>query len=330
MKYYAFIFFFIIFAIISLFIKTEGIKSKENLDIIYLDALTNEKKTLISKENSLKLPTKQLLYLSANLFPRETQRLNRETLKNNDSLCAVSQKTKSALIKNLNTNEVFFNFNSSKRWAIASLTKLMTAIIALEKINKDEKIIFSEKTISTTGEAGNFKINDIFKANDLIKAMMLISSNDAAVAFTEVINEKEFVKMMNDKAEEIKMAETVFLNNSGLSFLNQSTADDLVKLIDYITNQYPEIIEISRLKEDVIYEIKTSKPKKLFNTNQFVGNADFLGGKSGYLESAGRNLISLFNIDNQPIIVVILGAEDAHKETENLLNCINIRTANKR
>lgn len=324
MKPYAFIAFFIIFAIASLFIKTEGIKSKENLDIIYLDALNNEKKTLISKENFPEF-SKQPLYLADNSFPLEMQMLNRETLKNSDLLCAVSQKTKSALVKNLNTNETFFNFNSSKRWAIASLTKLMTAIVVLEKIGSDKEIIFNEKTIAAAGEAGSFKINDVFKADDLIKTMMLISSNDAAAALTEVINEKEFVKIMNEKAEELKMTETVFLNNSGLSFLNQSTADDMVKLINYIGNQHPKILEISRLKEDIIYEIKTNKSKKIININQFAGNADFLGGKSGYLESAGRNLISLFNINNQPIIVVILGAEDAYKETENLLSCIKQR-----
>ncbi|MEK7593235.1 MAG: serine hydrolase [Patescibacteria group bacterium] len=300
MKSRAFIAFFIISAIASLFIKTEGIKSKENLDIIYLDALINNEK---------KMP-KQPLYLSANFLP-------------NNPSCVVSQKTKSALVKNLNADKTLFDFNASKRWSIASLTKLMTAVVVLEKIGKDKEIIFNEKAIATAGEAGDFKINDIFKANDLIKAMLLVSSNDAATALAEVINEKEFVKIMNDKAEELKMTETIFFNNSGLSFLNQSTPDDLVKLADYISVQHPEIFEISRLKETVIREIKTNKPKKLMNVNQFAGNADFLGGKSGYLESAGRNLISLFSKNNQPIIVVILGAEDAYKETENLLDCVN-------
>lgn len=305
MKSYVFIAFFTIFAIIGLFVKTEGIKSKENLDIIYLDALMNNEK---------KMPI-QPLYLSANFL--------NPNLNGDNSSCAISQKTKSALVKNLNTNKTLFDFNASKRWSIASLTKLMTTVVVLEKIGKDKEIIFSEKAIATAGEAGNFKINDVFKTEDLIEAMLLVSSNDAATVLAEVIDEKEFVKIMNEKAEELKMTDTIFLNNSGLSFLNQSTADDLVKLTDYIRSQYPEILEISRLKETVIYEIKTNKPKKLTNVNKFASNADFLGGKSGYLESAGRNLISLFGKNNQPIIVVILGAEDAYKETENLLNCIN-------
>src|SRR3990172_8608738 len=236
MKSRAFIAFFIISAIASLFIKTEGIKSKENLDMIYLDALiNNERKTPIARENlpeSLKLP-KQPLYLSANFLP-------------DNPSCVVSPKTKSALVKNVNTNEIIFDFNASKRWAIASLTKLMTTIVVLEKIGENKEIIFSEKAIATAGEAGNFKINDIFKSDDLIKAMLLVSFNDAATALAEVINEKEFVKIMNEKAEELKMTETIFLNNSGLSFLNQSTADDLVKLTDYINNRHPEIFEISR------------------------------------------------------------------------------------
>ena len=317
MKPYVFIAFFIIFAIAGLFIKTEGIKSKENLDIIYIDSLNNEKKTLVSREDLQDLPN-QSPYLSTNLL-NNFLNIN---LNDGNLSCAISQKTESAFVKNLDTDEILFDFNASKRWAIASLTKLMTTIVVLEKIGENKEIIFSEKAIATAGEAGNFKINDIFKSDDLIKAMLLVSSNDAATALAEVINEKEFVKIMNEKAEELKMTETIFLNNSGLSFLNQSTADDLVKLIDYINNRHPEIFEISRLKEIVINEIKTGKPKKLVNVNQFAGNADFLGGKSGYLESAGRNLISLFSKNNQPIIVVILGAEDAYKETENLLNCV--------
>ena len=119
------------------------------------------------------------------------------------------------------------------------------------------------------------------------------------------------------------MSNTIYFNPSGLSFLNQSTPNDLAKLANYIYNDRRKIFDITKQKEMPIKEISFQKTRNLANINQLSGRNDFIGGKTGYLDESGRNLISLFNINNQPILTIILGAEDAYKETEKMLTCIS-------
>lgn len=233
------------------------------------------------------------------------------TAKNNFLDCQLSNGASAALIKNLSNNAILFEFNGSHRWPIASLTKLATSLIAFENIPADEEI-----------ELRDGKNIQLFKVRDLIKAMLIISSNEAAGALAEHLGENNFVGLMNKKAGELGMTETAFFNSSGLSLLNQSTASDLAKLTAYLYFNYPELFKISRWKETKILELKTNTTKELSNINLFARRMDFLGGKSGYLENAGRNLISLFNKDNQTILIIVLGAKDAHAETEALLSCL--------
>ncbi|MEK7657912.1 MAG: serine hydrolase [Patescibacteria group bacterium] len=227
--------------------------------------------------------------------------------------CGVSDEVKAVLVKYLNQDAALFELNSNNRWSIASLTKLMTAVLAIEKIG-------AEKEINLPAGRQGIK-EEIYKVSDLIKAMMIISDNNAAEAISDEIGREKFVKLMNQKAKELFMTDTIFLNPSGLSFLNQSTVSDLAKLVNYIRANHREIFEISRQKETVITELKSGKTKKLISINFFAGKPDFLGGKTGFLEASGRNLISLFNKNGKSILIIILGADNAFKETENLLKC---------
>lgn len=238
----------------------------------------------------------------------------------NSNLATSSAKT--ALVKYLNSDFNTYASNGQNRWPIASISKLMTAIIAEENINKESKIVITESAVSAYGENGNFKIGEVFKLGDLIKAMLVISSNDAAEALAESFGREEFVKLMNKKAEELKMTETYFKEPTGLSFANQSTAEDLIKLVSYIYNNHQDFFEITRQKEVDIIELKTNKKRKLTNIDLFAGEDNFLGGKTGYIDESGRNLVALFNKSGKIMITVVLGADDAFIETKNLLNCI--------
>lgn len=229
---------------------------------------------------------------------------------------------KAALLKYLNYNVVVFEINSQKRWPVASLTKLMTSVIAAEKIGFDEKITISEKAAKTEGTTGDFNVGDVFSSGDLIRAMMMSSSNDAAVALAEFFGENEFVNEMQKKAAELTMRQTTFVEPTGLSFINQSTASDLEKLIIYIYYNHPKILTISKNREAEITELKTFQRKKLLNINKFSGRDDFIGGKTGYTEEAGRNLIAFFDINEQLILSIVLGATDSFGETNKLLKCL--------
>ncbi len=253
------------------------------------------------------------------------EKIEAELNLNNGTKCDLqketSLKSRTALIKYIDYGFNLFAFNSQKRWPIASISKLMTAVITLEKIGNEKEITISAPAVATEGTTGAFKAGEIFKAEDLIKAMMVVSSNDAAVALAENLGKENFAVMMNQKAKELGMSDTYYEESTGLSFLNQSTADDLTKLAAYIYNHHPQILEISHQKEVIIKESKSQKSRKLLNINRFAGSSDFIGGKTGYIDESGRNLVAFFNKDNKTILTVVLGAENAFDETKKLLIC---------
>ena len=231
-------------------------------------------------------------------------------------------RSKAILARYLDNQIRFLSLNTNERWPIASLSKLMTAVIAIEKLGLDKKVTMSDTAVNTAGEAGNLNPKEIFTVQDLIKVIIITSSNDAAAALSESLGQKEFVNEMRNKAAELKMTQTTFVEPTGLSFLNQSTAEDLEKLVLYINLNYPEIFDISRVKNSTVRDLASGKRKTLTNINQLAGQTDFLGGKTGHIEEADYNLIALFNINGKEVLTVILGASDIIGEMTKLKNII--------
>lgn len=244
--------------------------------------------------------------------------ISSECLKEN--FPALSAKT--FVVKYLDYNLTVSELNPEKRWPIASLTKLMTSVIALEAIGSEARVVLSEKAVNTEGAAGDFKPGETFQAYDLVKAMLVASSNDAAAALTEFFGEQKFMNEMQRKANDLKMYNTTYLEPTGLSFVNQSTASDLVKLVKYIYENHPEILTVSREPAAELKELKSGKSRKIETVNQFAGQPDFIGGKTGYIDEAGRNLIGLFEIKGQRVLFIVLGAEDAFAEVGALKKMI--------
>ncbi|MBI2514579.1 D-alanyl-D-alanine carboxypeptidase [Candidatus Wolfebacteria bacterium] len=233
-----------------------------------------------------------------------------------------------AFAEYLDNNYVIFEKNTGKRWPIASITKLMTAVVAAEKMDEEKEIVVSEKAVQTEGMAGGFQAREKFLLKDLMKAMLVSSSNDAAYAIAESFGEKNFIDAMQAKATELLMLDTTFTEPAGLSYLNQSTVANLVKLVKYIREQHPEFLKISRRKETVITELNAKKTRRLLNVDRFAGEEDFLGGKTGYTDEAERNLIAIFNIQGKEVLTVVLGSKSAFDETKTIKTFINSCAAN--
>ena len=142
--------------------------------------------------------------------------------------------------------------------------------------------------------------------------MVLTSSNDAAEALADFYGRKEFIDKMNVKALELGMKDTEFFDPSGLSDLNQSTAFDIKKLAVYLIERYWNIFSVTVRPRLAV------GGKSLQNINQFSGKEGFLGGKTGYLETAKRNLVSLFRINGKRILFIVLGSPDHYADTEIL------------
>jgi len=252
---------------------------------------------------------------------------NQSLLQRDWSVLDPEIKAKAVLVESLDYHLPLFHKNISESWPIASLTKLFTASVFLENSRVDEKVEITPQAVQTEGDAGGLKAGEIYNNRDLLKIMILTSSNDAAVALAQHFNQNnnfspgtDFISLLNQKAKEIKMTATRFEDPSGLSPGNYSNASDLALMTEYILNNHPEIFTWSRLPNILVEPLNKPSIKKIFNINPLINDPDFLGGKTGTNDESGGNLIALFSLKNDRILIIILGSEaDRFQQAKEIL-----------
>lgn len=240
----------------------------------------------------------------------------------------VKINAKSALIVDRKSGEVLFEKNPGEKRAMASITKLMTAVVALDsKINLEDTVIIENDFVELEGADIDLQQTEELKVKDLFFGTLVASGNDAASALAETVsgNLDDFVLQMNEKAAELNMTNTHFVNVSGLDVEGHySTAYDLAKLAD-VAFAKQKILEATSTKR---YEIvpKEGTPRLYNNTDKLLV-ADYpklRAGKTGYTDNAGFCLLALSGDGKgNQIITVLLGAElngDQFQETKALID----------
>lgn len=215
-----------------------------------------------------------------------------------------------ALLLEQKTGRVLFEKNAHEKASIASITKIMTAIIAIESGKMDEKATASRKAIYTEGSSIYLEQGEKMTIKDLVYGLMLRSGNDAAIAISEHIggSEEGFVHLMNEKAKWLGMTNTNFDNPHGLDSDNHySTAYDMAILMQYAM-QNEEFAKISGttdyLSESRTYSWK-NKNKLLTQFYEYC-----TGGKTGYTRKTGRTLVTSAEKEGMQLIAVTLNAPD--------------------
>lgn len=224
----------------------------------------------------------------------------------------------SYLVGDLDTGEIILSKDIDKTYPIASVSKLMTALVSIESKTENNLAKVSKRALSTYGENGDFKLNEKLKVSDLLYPLLLESSNDAAEIIAEHFDRKKFIKNMNIKAESINMTKTTYADPSGLSEKNQSTVLDLFKLTGYIKKEKTELFEITKKRS---YK---NKNHTWFSNNQFLQEKEYLGGKSGFTLPAKQTVISNFSLplgkeNNRPISIILLQSKDRQKDVFDIL-----------
>ena len=225
-------------------------------------------------------------------------------------------QAQAALAIKTDGSRVYYNKNIEMQRSVASLTKLMTAIIVLENYNLDEVIEIPLSAVRREGAMGDLKLDESITVRSLLNVMLIDSSNDAAFALAE--KRADFVSLMNKKAKELSLAITHFSNPDGLDEPgNYSSALDIEKIFSYLMNKYPEAFEILKTKNMVVYSVDGKIEHRLKNTNEILGKvSEVVAGKTGYTDEAGGSLILL---TKNNIITVILGSSDRFGESEKLI-----------
>lgn len=237
----------------------------------------------------------------------------------------------SVLVGDATTGEVFYEYNGAQPLPIASTTKLMTYLLTEEAISKGA---LSESDMVTVSEAASvlsqsedgttpMDTGAQISVSELIKGALLPSSNECAYLLGEKVggDTAAFVKMMNDKAAELGLSSAVFHNANGLPSYNDSgipsktqnlmNSEDMFKLCSYILNTYPNIKEVTSLKDASLNSINAY----VKNTNEILYNMpEITGLKTGTTNRAGCCLITSLTVNDgasdHELLVVLFGAEN--------------------
>lgn len=230
---------------------------------------------------------------------------------------------KSALVYDTRSSRFLYEKNGNAKLPIASLTKIMSAVIILENLNLEDIVTVSEDSIRVDGEKQDIYLGEKLTVRNLLKLMLIESSNDAAYAAAAHAKKTgiDFVGLMNLKAVSLGMTDSFFIDPAGLDDKGYSTAQDLVKLVEYSLS-YPEIWDISAEKTAIVESSDERIKHAIKSTNRLLGLIkDIIGGKTGYTEGAGQCMILVTSVPDYPskLISIVLGSDDRFEDTQKLI-----------
>lgn len=227
--------------------------------------------------------------------------------------------SKAYLVADLQTGEVILEKNADAVHPLASVSKLMTALIVREQMDLQSIAIVSRDASSAYGGQGNLGLGEKIRLADLLFPLLMESSNDAAEVFADQYGHARFIEEMNKKAAEIGMVDTYYGDPSGLDPRNTASPRDLLKLARYIHQTDPQVYDMTRVKQ---FSIKGHAWK---NANALLLTPGFAGGKNGYIDQSRQTTVSIFDVDmakggSRTVVVVVLRSENKNGDVSKLLN----------
>ncbi len=230
----------------------------------------------------------------------------------------------SAIMIEASTGEILFQKNADEKLAPASMTKMMSLLLIFEEIDKgnikwDEMITTSEHASSMGGSQIFLKVGEKMSALDMIKGITIASGNDATVAMSERVagSEESFVKRMNERAKELGLKNTNFVNATGLDADNHYSSAYDMSLIAKELVKHEKVLEFSSTYEDYLRK-GTSNPFWLVNTNRLVKFYPEIDGlKTGFTNSAKYCLTATAKKDGMRLITVVMNEPDTGKRSSD-------------
>lgn len=228
----------------------------------------------------------------------------------------------STTLMDMDTNRVLYNSNGNDVRLIASISKIMTAIVTINNYDISNVIKIDESVLKSYGSGIYVEVGEEISVENLLYGLMLRSGNDAAIQIANTVggSMENFVKMMNDTAKSIGMKNTNFINSSGLENDkgegNTSTSYDMALLMSYAMKNEVFKKIVSTQKKVVKTNYKTYV---WYNKNKLLKNYKFCtGGKTGFTEKAKRTLVTTASKDNMNFVVVTLNDPNDFSDHLNL------------
>ena len=247
---------------------------------------------------------------------------------------ALNTSAKQAILMDVNSGQVLFKKNENEKISPASITKVMTSIIAFDLIKSgelklNEKFLVSNKAwrMAKQGYSSMFIVpNDRITVLNLLKGIIIASGNDACIALAEGIagSEAAFASMMNDKAKSIGMTNTNFSNSSGIySEDNYSTVSDISLMSVYLIKEFPELYKMYA-ERTFTWDRTGGNPITQSNRNTLLyKNSKVDGIKTGHLNDSGYSLAATMLVNNRRILSVVSGTNSQKERAKESLKLLN-------
>lgn len=226
---------------------------------------------------------------------------------------------KSFLVADLVTGEYIKESQNIGNYPLASVSKLMTALVTHEKIDPKSMAIVSRSSYNTYGTQGELLLGESIRVSDLMYPLLMESSNDGAEVLADSYGHDKFMSEMNKKAAALGMSDTYYNDPSGLDPKNVSTVEDQFKLAKYIFENAPVIFDLTRVRQ---FEILNHR---WYNKNKTLNMPTFIGGKNGFIDESRQTTISLFDIQmakggKRKIAIILLKSNDREGDVVKILN----------
>lgn len=257
---------------------------------------------------------------------------------NVENLNDIQSTAAMVLSVNQNGDQFLFEKNADKILPIASLSKLITAAVALKNYDLSQKVTITQAIIKTESDIGFFRVGEEFTIEELLYSMLLESSNDAAKSLSELMGGKKFVILMNEEIKKMGLNRTFFVDSIGLDpdfsyqSYNYSTARDLAKLGQYLfeeskhDSRIAKLFEIAAAQERDIFMTNGVFHHKAVNTNKLLADfSDIIISKTGQTPLAGQCLLIIMPNSKKDgyLINVILGSNSRFEEMKKIIDWLN-------
>ncbi|MHB9019290.1 MAG: D-alanyl-D-alanine carboxypeptidase family protein [Minisyncoccota bacterium] len=277
----------------------------------------------------------QIITTNSNLSKKWQQKdfpVIKQNIINDLSLSAESYISVS--VTNDGLEKILVEKNKDKQLPIASITKLMTAIVASEKYKLDDIVTISKNALNIDSISGIYKPGDRFFFYNALRAMLVASHNEMAAALADQTGTPSFIESMNKKATELGLLNTRFVNETGLDPkvigdpINHSTVLDIYKLARYIKENNSDIFYITSQNEFDLFNIDKNFIGTIKNTDKLLTDQEIpfhiIGGKTGETDLAKQNLVVVTEAPcGGKIFNIVLGSQNRFEDMKKLLQYVN-------
>ena len=242
----------------------------------------------------------------------------------------LAPNSKSAILLDFDTGKILYSKNDNEVLPPASMTKIMSMLLIMERIDNKtlsltDEVTISENAASMGGSQVFLQAGETYKVEELLKGIAIASGNDAVVAMAEKVSGSvsDFVALMNEKAKSLGLTNTKFLNPHGLDTEGHVTTARDMAIIARELIKHTSILKFTSIYEDYLKKSNGSSIW-LVNTNKLVRFYDGVDGlKTGFTKNAGYCLTSTAKKNNTRFITVVMGAETSDKRSSDTVNMLN-------